>query len=95
MPSYAGQDTGYVPAKQKTMIFIPSKGGSHNPKESTKRKFIETATKVLTGTAQELLKEKFKDSYKCEVGIITTKNEKSMNEKMYTEQSQQEEKDFS
>ena len=96
MPSYAGQDTGYVPAKQKTMIFIPSKGGSHNPKERTKRKFIETATKVLTGTAQELLKERFKDSYKCEVeGTETTGNKQATDENIYTNQSQQEEKGLS
>ncbi len=88
MPSYAGQDTGYVPAKQKTMIFIPSKGGSHNPKERTKRKFIETATKVLTGTVQEVLKERFKDSYKCEVeGIVTTEKDRGTDE--HTKQLQQ------
>lgn len=62
MPSYAGQDTGYIPAKEKTMIFIPSTGGSHNPKESTKKKFIEPATQVFTQLAQELLLEKFKDA---------------------------------
>lgn len=61
MPSYAGQDTGYIPAKEKTMIFIPSTGGSHNPKESTKKKFIETATKVFVSLSKELLVEKFKD----------------------------------
>ena len=88
MLSYAGQDTGYVPAKQKTMIFIPSKGGSHNPKERTKRKFIETATKVLTGTIQEVLKERFKDSYKCEVeGIVTTEKDRGTDE--HTKQLQQ------
>lgn len=61
MPSYAGQDTGYIPAKEKTMIFIPSTGGSHNPQESTKKKFIETATKVFVSLSKELLVEKFKD----------------------------------
>lgn len=61
MPSYAGQDTGYIPAKEKTMIFIPSTGGSHNPKESTKKKFIKTATKVFASLSKELLVEKFKD----------------------------------
>ena len=80
MPSYAGQDTGYIPAKQKTMIFIPSTGGSHKPKEKTKKKFIETSTKVLVGTAQELLKERFKDTYKHE-----TKNPKTFEEEsIYT-----------
>lgn len=64
MPSYPGQDTGYVPAKQKTMIFIPSTGGSHNKDEKTKKRHIQTSTKVLLGTAQELLKERFKDTYK-------------------------------
>lgn len=61
MPSYAGQDTGYIPAKKKTMIFIPSTGGSHNPNESTKKRFIETASLVFTEFSQELLLEKFKD----------------------------------
>ncbi len=61
MPSYAGQDTGYIPAKEKTMIFIPSTGGSHNPNESTKKRFIEAATAVFTEFSRELLVEKFKD----------------------------------
>lgn len=62
MASYPGQDTGYIPAKQKTMIFIPSTGGSHNPKEHTKKKFIRTATKVFTIFSKQLLAEKFRDS---------------------------------
>lgn len=94
--SEAGQDTGYIPAKQKTMIFIPSTGGSHNKNEKTKKKHIETATKVLTATAQELLKERFKESYKCEVeGIATIGKEQSTDEKIYTNQSQQGERDLS
>lgn len=69
MPSYAGQDTGYIPAKEKTMIFIPSTGGSHNPKESTKKKFIETATRVFTNLSKELLVEKFKDKQTFRVKV--------------------------
>lgn len=69
MPSYAGQDTGYIPAKEKTMIFIPSTGGSHNPKESTKRKFIETASRVFSNLSKELLLEKFKDQESFRVKI--------------------------
>lgn len=61
MPSYAGQDTGYIPAKEKTMIFIPSIGGSHNPDESTSKKFIDASTKVLTDFSKDLLSERFKD----------------------------------
>lgn len=61
MPSYAGQDTGYIPAKEKTMIFIPSTGGSHNPNEATKKRFIEATSTVFTEFSQELLVEKFKD----------------------------------
>ena len=61
MPSYAGQDTGYVPAKQKTMIFIPSTGGSHNPDEKTKKRFIEAASKVFTDFSKKLLVERLKD----------------------------------
>ena len=69
MPSYAGQDTGYIPAKEKTMIFIPSTGGSHNPKESTKKKFIETATRVFTSASKELLAERFKDRQAIRVKV--------------------------
>lgn len=69
MPSYAGQDTGYIPAKEKTMIFIPSTGGSHNPKESTKKKFIKTATRVFASLSKELLAEKFKDKQTLRVKV--------------------------
>lgn len=69
------------------MIFIPSTGGSHNKDEKTEKIHIETATKVLTKTAQELLKERFKDSYKCEVeGITTTGKDRNTDEKEHTEQ---------
>lgn len=64
MVSYPGQDTGYIPAKAKTMIFIPSTGGSHNPEENTKKEFIETATRVFTDLSHTLLLEKFKDTQK-------------------------------
>lgn len=63
MPSYPGQDTGYIPAKKKTMIFIPSIGGSHNKNEQTWPKYINPATRIFVAMAQELLKEKFKDKY--------------------------------
>lgn len=72
MPSYAGQDTGYVPAKEKTMIFIPSSGGSHNPQESTKKQFIKTATQVFVGLTHELLAEKFKDKQIVEISPVVT-----------------------
>ena len=78
------------------MIFIPSTGGSHNKNERTEKIHIETGTKVLTKTAQELIKERFKDSYKCEVeGIATIGKEQSTDEKIYTNQSQQGERDLS
>lgn len=64
MFSYPGQDTGYIPAGAKTMIFIPSTGGSHNPEENTEKEFIETATKVFTDLSHTLLLEKFKDKQK-------------------------------
>lgn len=64
MPSYPGQDTGYIPAKEKTMIFIPSTGGSHNPKEHTKKKFIQPATTLFTQLSRELLEERFRDAQK-------------------------------
>ncbi len=62
MPSYPGQDTGYVPATEKTMVFIPSTGGSHNPDEHTKKKFIKPATTLFTQLSKELLIERFKDT---------------------------------
>ncbi len=74
MPSYPGQDTGYIPAKEKAMIFIPSTGGSHKPKESTKRKFIEPATQVFTQLVQELLLEKFKDKQVVDINTVNTLN---------------------
>ena len=64
MPSYPGQDTGYVPAKEKTMVFIPSTGGSHNPEEHTKKKFIQPATTLFTQLSKELLEERFRDAQK-------------------------------
>lgn len=64
MPSYPGQDTGYVPAREKTMIFIPSTGGSHNPDENTKKKFIQLATTLFTQLSKELLVERFRDAQK-------------------------------
>ena len=67
MPSYPGQDTGYIPAKQKTMIFIPSTGGSHNPEEHTKKKFIQPATTLFTQLSKELLEERFRDTQKVSI----------------------------
>ena len=61
MPSWAGQDTGYIPANAKTMIFIPSTGGSHNPSESTGKRFIGTATRVFADLSKSLLLQKFRD----------------------------------
>lgn len=80
MPSYAGQDTGYIPAKQKTMIFIPSTGGSHNKEEKTEKRHIEASIMVLTQITQELIKEKFKDNYKCEAQQKVGKYEESSKE---------------
>jgi len=75
MPSWAGQDTGYVPAKEKTMIFTLSKGGSHNPFESTKKKWLKLASKVLEDVSKELLQERFKDTYKVNANNNIVKNE--------------------
>lgn len=61
MPSYPGQDSGPVPAIDKAMIFMPSTGGSHNPKENTKPRNIETATRVLTNLSENLLLENIRD----------------------------------
>ena len=67
MPSYPGQDTGYVPATEKTMLFIPSTGGSHNPDEHTKKKFIKLATTLFTQLSKELLVERFRDAQKVSI----------------------------
>ena len=64
MASYPGQDTGYIPARKKTMIFIPSTEGSHNPKESTTRASIEDATQIFINLTEDLLKQKEMDKYK-------------------------------
>lgn len=61
MPSYPGQDTGYIPAKEKTMIFIPSTGGSHNPAENTTSRYIQSATKVFTKFSEILMLESIRD----------------------------------
>lgn len=66
MPSYAGQDTGYIPAKEKTMVFIPSVGGSHNPNESTDRESIQRAQRVITDVSKELMLERFKERQRVE-----------------------------
>ncbi len=70
MPSYAGQDTGYIPAREKTMVFIPSTGGSHNPKEHTKKKFIKPATTLFTELSKDLLVERFKDAQKVSTSTV-------------------------
>ncbi len=72
MPSFAGQDTGYIPAKEKTMIFIPSTGGSHNPNESTKRRFIDMATRVFTDFSRSLLVEKLRDRIAVDLSSMSS-----------------------
>ena len=63
MPSWAGQDTGYIPVAvedgigQKTMLFIASDGGSHNENEITWEEDILNAIDVLTLMTYEELKE--------------------------------------
>lgn len=74
MPSYAGQDTGYIPATDKTMIFIPSTGGSHNPKESAKKEDVELAGKVFVDVSKELLQERFRDRQKVDVSQLSVNN---------------------
>lgn len=74
--SAAGQDTGYIPAKQKTMIFIRSEGGSHNKKEKTDQEAMKASIEILQETARELLKERFKDKYKSEVQNIKPSQQK-------------------
>ena len=45
------------------MIFIPSKGGSHNPLETTKKQHLELGSKVIENVVQELLRQKEKDKW--------------------------------
>ena len=63
---------GYIPAKEKTMIFIPSTGGSHNPDESTSKKFIEASIKVLSDFSLKLLGERFKDRVAVDTSNMET-----------------------
>lgn len=75
MPSYAGQDTGYVPTKNKTMIFIPSTGGSHNPEEKTTERAISSATEVFIKTCENLLeRQTLQDRIAADTPEITTSN---------------------
>ena len=88
MPSYPGQDTGYVPAKKKTMIFIPSNNISHHPDEQTWPKYINPATRIFVAMAQELLKEKFKDKYAVkDEGKTKKQNKKDKNIKLEKDNS--------
>ena len=82
MPSYPGQDTGYVPAKQKTMIFIPSKGGSHNPLETTKKQHLELGSKVIENVVQELLRQKEKDKWAVDLEGKKVPNNKKSKDKI-------------
>ncbi len=86
MASYPGQDTGYIPARKKTMIFIPSTEGSHNPNESTTRESIENATQIFINLAQDLLKQKDIDKFKVNVEEFN-KKEKDCKEKNKNQES--------
>ncbi len=77
MPSYPGQDTGYIPARKKTMIFIPSTEGSHNPNESTTKESIENATQVFTCLAEDLLIERKIDKFKVDVNSLNQEDKQS------------------
>ena len=89
MPSYAGQDTGFIPADAKTMIFCPSTGGSHNPEESTTRKCIEYSALVLEDTCKQLLRQPFRNQLRPEadrnlkvlIPESKAKNKKAKNKK--------------
>lgn len=74
MPSGAGQDSGYIPAKQKTMVFIPSTGGSHDPAEDTTPEAITSATNVFTDLAKDLFKENFKDRIELNTSSSSSSN---------------------
>ena len=78
MASYPGQDTGYIPARKKTMIFIPSTEGSHNPKESTTRESIEDAVQIFINLTEDLLKQKEMDrKYKVNQNYFDKKDNKT------------------
>ena len=55
MPSWAGHDLPYIPAKQSGMVFIPSTGGSHSPREITTIQDMENGKNVLSAFLQEIL----------------------------------------
>jgi acetylornithine deacetylase/succinyl-diaminopimelate desuccinylase-like protein len=64
MYSWAGHDSGYVPAEKKGFIFIPSTGESHNPNENTTREDIERGITLQTRLAKNLLREKNLENHK-------------------------------
>ena len=73
MPSYPGQDTGFVPADSIAMLFCPSTGGSHNPNESTHKKCIQYSAILLADTCKQLLKQPFKEQLHSGTDDKTTK----------------------
>ena len=85
MPSYPGQDTGYVPAKKKTMVFLPSTGGSHDPAENARKEDIKFVAKLFTKIAQELLVENFKDKQAVKVKQGVPQRESSSSPKKQIE----------
>lgn len=71
MHSWAGHDVACVlnpkiSTGKKVMFFIPSEGGSHNPKETTSKEAIETGTEVFSTLVSQRM-HNFEKKYKKEL----------------------------
>lgn len=70
MHSWPGHDLACIldpdcTTGKRILFFIPSEGGSHNPKETTTRKAIEIGSDVFTTLASQRM-NKFKEEYEKE-----------------------------
>jgi len=55
MPSWAGHDMAHLPAKNRSLIFIPSTNGSHNPDELTTVQDVLNGINLLSKATLELV----------------------------------------
>jgi len=55
MPSWAGHDMAHLPVKNRSLIFIPSTSGSHNPGERTTPQDVINGINVLLKATLELV----------------------------------------
>jgi|GEM_PF-3099910 len=55
MPSWAGHDMAHLPAGNRSLIFIPSTSGSHNPGELTMPQDVINGINLLSKAMEELV----------------------------------------